>query len=144
MLRLLYRSSTTIPVEAECLAPDQLLGKSLADIQALPVQHGNAPAPLGEFFAVEGDAADQHIIIEGDCGRVKLVGASMKSGRITIRGNIGMHLGSEMKGGEIHVHGNATDWWAARCAAGASTSTATPATWRARRTGARRPACAAA
>ena len=40
MLRLVYRSGTTIPVEAECLTPDQLTGKSVTEIQALPVQHG--------------------------------------------------------------------------------------------------------
>src|SRR5207244_13554677 len=64
-----------------------------------------SPAPLGEFFAVDGDVGDQHILLEGDCGRVKLVGAGMKAGRITVRGNIGMHVGAEMLGGEIHVHG---------------------------------------
>ncbi|HZT81175.1 MAG TPA: formylmethanofuran dehydrogenase subunit C [Gemmataceae bacterium] len=110
MLRLQYHSTTTIPVEAECLTPDNLAGKSAAEIAALPVQHGNAPAPLGEFFAVEGDAADRDILIEGDCSRVKWIGAGMASGRITVRGNVGMHLGAEMTGGEIAVHGNAGDW----------------------------------
>ena len=45
MLRLRYRATTTIPVEAECLTPDNLAGKSAAEIAFLPVQHGNAPAP---------------------------------------------------------------------------------------------------
>ncbi len=110
MLTLQYTSQTKIPVEAECLRPDTLADKSLAEITALPVQHGNAPAPLGEFFKVAGDAGDQHLVIEGDCSRVKWIGMEMKSGRIDVYGNAGMHLGSEMKGGEIHVHGNATDW----------------------------------
>lgn len=110
MLRLVYRSSTTIPVEAECLTPDQLAGKSLAEIEALPVQHGNAQLALAEFFAVSGNPDDGELLIEGDCGRVKLVGANMTSGRITVRGNIGMHLGAEMRGGVIEVHGNAGDW----------------------------------
>jgi formylmethanofuran dehydrogenase subunit C len=57
MLRLHYRGTTTVPVEAECLTPDQLAGKTAAEVAALPVQHGNAPAPLGEFFTVSGDAA---------------------------------------------------------------------------------------
>src|SRR5438067_7955366 len=110
MLLLKYKSTTTIPVEAECITPDNLAGKSPADIAALPVQHGNAQVPLGEFFAVEGDAADREIVIEGDCSRVKLIGSGMTTGRITVRGDIGMHLGAEMKGGEIHVHGRAGDW----------------------------------
>jgi formylmethanofuran dehydrogenase subunit C len=110
MLRLTYRSDTTIPVEAECITPDNLTGKSPAEIAALPVQHGNAAVPLGEFFGVEGDAGDRDILIEGDCTRVKLVGAGMASGRVTVRGNVGMHLGAEMTGGEIEVHGRAGDW----------------------------------
>jgi formylmethanofuran dehydrogenase subunit C len=110
MLTLHYRAATTIPVEAECITPDNLAGKSLAEIAVLPIQHGNVSAPLGEFFAVEGDAADRDIIIEGDCSRVKWLGAGMGGGRLTIRGNAGMHVGAEMTGGELHVHGNAGDW----------------------------------
>jgi formylmethanofuran dehydrogenase subunit C len=110
MLVLTYKSSTTIPVEAECITPDNLAGKSPAEIAALPAQHGNAPAPLGEFFTVTGDASDGHILLEGDCGRVKWLGAGMANGRLTVRGNVGMHLGSEMTGGEIEVFGHAGDW----------------------------------
>jgi formylmethanofuran dehydrogenase subunit C len=107
MLLLKYHGTTTIPVEAECVTPDNLAGKSAAEVAALPVQHGNAPAPLGEFFRVEGDAADSEVVIEGDCARVKWLGAGMTRGRVTVRGNVGMHLGSEMRGGRIHVRGDA-------------------------------------
>lgn len=110
MLTLRYRGTTTIPVEAECITPDQFAGKSAAEIAALPVQHGNRQEPLGEFFDVTGDAADREIAVEGDCGRVKWIGAGMATGRITVRGDVGMHLGAEMTGGVIEVHGNAGDW----------------------------------
>jgi formylmethanofuran dehydrogenase subunit C len=110
MLVLKHKSATSIPIEAECATPDGLAGKSPPEIAKLPVQYGNAEAPLGEFFSVDGDAADQHIRIEGDCRRVKLIGAGMTRGRITIDGNAGMHLGAEMTGGEIEVFGQAGDW----------------------------------
>lgn len=110
MLRLKYRSTTQVPVEAECLTPDNLAGKSIGEIAALSVQHGNTQAPVGEFFEVEGNAEDRDVLIEGDCSRVKLIGSGMAGGRITIHGNAGMHLGAEMKGGEIHLHGNSGDW----------------------------------
>src|SRR5437667_11986496 len=110
MLRLTYRASTTVPVEAECIVPDQLAGKSADDIARLPVQHGNRQEPLGEFFAVAGDAADQQVVVEGDCSRVKWIGAGMTAGRLTVEGNAGMHLGAEMRGGDITVHGNTGDW----------------------------------
>lgn len=110
MLTLTYRSTTTIPVEAESIRPDALAGKFLAEIAKLPVQHGNAQVPLGEFFAVSGEAVDGEVLLEGDCRRLKWVGAGMASGRLTIRGPIGMHLGAEMTGGEITVFGDAADW----------------------------------
>lgn len=110
MLTLTYHAGTTIPVEAEAITPDNVAGKSPAEIARLPVQHGNREEPLGAFFHVEGDAADGQIQLEGDCSRVKWVGAGMTRGSITVRGNIGMHVGSEMTGGDIHVHGNAGDW----------------------------------
>jgi formylmethanofuran dehydrogenase subunit C len=119
MLRLTYISTTTIPVEAECITPNALAGKTLAEIAALPVQHGNAPAPLGDFFRVEGDASDEQIVIQGDCSRVKLVGTGMTSGRLIIEGNIGMHVGAEMRGGSIDVKGSAGNWAGAEMRGGA-------------------------
>jgi formylmethanofuran dehydrogenase subunit C len=110
MLLLKYHGTTTVPIEAECLTPDHLAGKSLTELRTLPVQHGNAQVPLAEFFTLEGDGSDGEVVIEGDCSRVKWIGAGMTRGRITIRGHAGMHLGAEMAGGEIHVHGHAGDW----------------------------------
>jgi formylmethanofuran dehydrogenase subunit C len=110
MLRLTCISNTMIPVEAECITPNHLAGKTAAEIAALPVQHGNTSAPLGDFFRVEGDAGDQQIILTGDCSRVKLIGAGMTSGRLTVEGSVGMHAGAEMRGGVLEVHGSAGDW----------------------------------
>ncbi len=110
MLLLRYRGSTTIPIEAECLTPDNVAGKSLAEVAALLVQHGNAEVALAEFFALSGDAGDGEIRIEGDCSRVKWIGAGMTRGRVTVHGNAGMHLGAEMAGGELVVYGNVGDW----------------------------------
>ncbi len=110
MLRLTYTGTTTIPIEAECIAPNFLAGKTVAEITALSVQHGNAAVALGEFFRVQGDAGDQQIVLTGDCSRVKWVGANMTSGRLTIEDNIGTHCGAEMRGGSIEVRGNVGDW----------------------------------
>jgi hypothetical protein len=41
MLNLHYHSTTTIPVEAECLTPDNLAAKTVTEIASLPLQHGN-------------------------------------------------------------------------------------------------------
>jgi formylmethanofuran dehydrogenase subunit C len=110
MLTLTWKTQTSVPVEAECITPDSLAGKSAAEIECLKVQHGNRLEPLAEFFTVRGDCSDSEIVLEGDASRVKWIGAGMTRGQITVRGNVGTHLGSEMIGGRIVVHGNAGDW----------------------------------
>jgi formylmethanofuran dehydrogenase subunit C len=110
MLRLVYRSTTTVPVEVPCLAPDQIASLTALQVAQLSVPHGNRPAPLGEFFDITGDPSAQDVLIEGDCSRVKWLGSGMKSGRLTIRGSAGMHTGAEMLGGELHVYGATSDW----------------------------------
>lgn len=118
MLRLRYYGVSPIPVEAECITPDYLADKSVSEIAALPVQHGNAQLPLGDFFHVEGDARDGVIVLEGDCRRVKHLGAGMSWGRLTVHGDAGMHLGAAMRGGAMEVFGNVGDWLGAEMRGG--------------------------
>ncbi len=100
MISLALKSTVTVPVEAEMITPQAFQGKRVAEIEALPVLHGNAMARLGDFFQVSGDA-DDALRLAGDCSRVKYVGKGMTDGRIEIDGDAGMHLGAEMRGGEI-------------------------------------------
>lgn len=109
-LRLTYRARTTIPVEIEGVTPDVVRGLSLAEIEKLPIYHGNQQLPLAELFAVAGDAADERMDLEGDLAGVHWIGAKQNSGVIHVQGNAGRHVGSEMQGGEIHVAGDAGDW----------------------------------
>jgi formylmethanofuran dehydrogenase subunit C len=109
-LILRYLAKTSVPVEAECLAPDRLRERSLAEIERLEVFHGNRTVPLAEFFAISGDPSDAQMEIEGDLSGVHWVGTKMAGGSIHIQGNAGRHLGSEMAGGEIRVEGDAGDW----------------------------------
>ncbi len=109
-LRLTYIGQTSVPVEIEGITPDALRGKSLAEIERLPIYHGNRQVPLAEFFRVEGTADDGRLEFAGNLGGVHWIGAHMKEGTIVIEGAAGRHVGSEMKGGEIHVFGDAGDW----------------------------------
>ena len=118
MLTLQWKAETSIPVEAECIRPDQLADQNLDQIRALTVFHGNRKERLGDFFATSGDASDQNIVVEGDCRRVKWIGSGMTTGKITVQGNVGMHCGSEMSGGSIVVQGNAGDWLGAELRGG--------------------------
>jgi formylmethanofuran dehydrogenase subunit C len=107
-LTLTLRQAPAVPLEADALTPDRLAGATRAEIEALPVWHGNERTTLGEFFSVAGAGDD--IRLEGDLSRVKLVGAGMTTGRITVAGDVGMHAGAGMRGGELHVEGDAGDW----------------------------------
>ena len=103
------RQQPEVPLEAEVLCPDQLVGRSNAEIRQLIVYHGKRQVPLEEFFDVEGDGSEE-IELHGDLNKVRWVGHGMKRGRITVHGDVGMHLGAKMKRGHIEVHGNAGDW----------------------------------
>jgi len=136
---LRLRDSVTLPVEAESISPDRFAGLSQEEVAALPLLYGRRPVTVGDLFVVEGaDVADiqvgrtsesashlvgrasdgEEILLEGDLSHVKRIGQGMASGRITIRGNVGMHLGAEMSGGEIVVHGNAAAWMGAHMSGG--------------------------
>lgn len=109
-LHLRWKAQTRIPVEAECIRPEAVRGLALDDVRRLPVQFGNQKQPLGEFFDVTGNTDGDEVVVEGDAVSLRRVGEEMAEGRITIEGNVGMHVGAEMTGGEIVVRGNVTDW----------------------------------
>jgi formylmethanofuran dehydrogenase subunit C len=102
-LTLTLREQPDVPLEADVLTPDRLVG----DIAELPLWHGNERTRVGEFFEVHGTGDD--VRIEGDLSRVHRVGAGMTAGRLTVAGDVGMHAGAGMRGGELHVEGDAGD-----------------------------------
>ena len=106
---LRLREPTTIPIEADSICPDNFVGRSQAEIEALPAFYGRRKVVLGDLFTVEGEDSDS-IVVEGDLRHVKKIGQRMTRGRITVRGDVGLHLGAYMRGGEIVVEGNAGDW----------------------------------
>jgi len=113
-IKLVPKGKIGITVEAEVIRPDVFAGLAKAEIETLHVWQGPRELPLSEFFEVEVLAGetpvDTKIIIDGDVSRVKRIGQGMKSGKIEILGNVGMHLGAEMAGGSIFVQGSAGSW----------------------------------
>lgn len=104
------KQPTSIPIEVDSIRIGTVRGQSVDQVRATPVQYGNNTPTLGEFFDVSGSADDEHVVWQGDCSKVKLIGTGMSGGKMTVEGNAGMHLGAEMTGGEIFVSGNAGDW----------------------------------
>jgi formylmethanofuran dehydrogenase subunit C len=118
-LTLRLKQRTSIPIEVDSIRLEAVREQSPDQIKTTLVQYGNKPSELGDFFEVSGSAADdEHLVWVGDCSKVKLIGAGLRSGKITVEGNAGMHLGAEMHGGEVVVRGNAGDWTGAEMKGG--------------------------
>jgi formylmethanofuran dehydrogenase subunit C len=113
-IKLVAKHDFKIPINAECISPDILAGKSNSEIASLKVWEGNKQTNLGKLFNIEGETgktpAETCIEIVGNLHKVRRIGAKMTSGEILVKGNAGMHLGEEMKGGTIKVYGDADSW----------------------------------
>jgi formylmethanofuran dehydrogenase subunit C len=118
MLTLALHTPPAVPLEAPGLTPDRLAGMSATEVSRLPVRHGREPATVGDFFHANGDASDLRLMVEGDCSRVKYLGAGMTAGEVTIVGAAGMHAGAEMTGGRLIILGPADDWLGAEMRGG--------------------------
>ena len=117
MITLTLKEPPTVPLEAESISPDVTAYLKHDALRALPVFLGKRQRRLEDFFEVEGEASDD-LVIRGDLTRVKWIGRGMTRGRVTITGNVGMHLGASMKGGVIDVTGNVSDWLGAEMRGG--------------------------
>ncbi|HJZ55238.1 MAG TPA: formylmethanofuran dehydrogenase subunit C [Gemmataceae bacterium] len=109
MITLTLKEQPSVPLEAEVISPDVFVGLGHDEIRALPVFLGKRRHRLDAFFDLEGQRSEE-LAIRGELGKVKWIGRGMTRGRITITGNIGMHLGAHMTGGTIQVSGDAGDW----------------------------------
>ena len=98
-----------VPLEAESICPDVMVGLDNSAVRALPVYLGKRERHIDDFFSVDGEASDE-IVLHGDLKKVRWIGRGMTRGTISIDGNAGMHLGAYMKGGTIEVSGSASDW----------------------------------
>ena len=107
VLQLELRAASP-PIDLEGVVPDALHGRSLAEIERLPLRCGNREVPLAELFAVRG-VADDTLELLGDLTHVRNLGAKLTAGRIIVRGTAGDGVGRKMRGGEILVEGNAGD-----------------------------------
>jgi formylmethanofuran dehydrogenase subunit C len=106
---LTLKERPSVPLEAETITPDAIALLANDQVRALPVILGKRQYRLDDFFTIEGSGSE-NLELHGDAGRVKWIGRGMTRGRITIRGDAGMHLGAYMKGGAIEVTGNTSDW----------------------------------
>lgn len=92
-------------IDLSPLTPDQLGGKSIAEIAGIELYSGNRKLRADEVFDISGNDG-QDIVFRNSCSKLDHIGSLMRSGRITVFGDAGDYLGFEMAGGEIEVEGN--------------------------------------
>jgi len=113
VVKLTPKKKFKLPVGAEAITPDRICGLSPGELKALPIWEGNRELSLGELFRVELDTSGEDsvtVLMRGDLRHVRGVGSGMSSGRVVIKGDIGMYVGEAMRGGVIQVHGHAGSW----------------------------------
>jgi|KBSSwiStaDraftv2_1062776.scaffolds.fasta_scaffold00729_19 formylmethanofuran dehydrogenase subunit C len=103
--RLALRQVPALRVDLRGIVPNALDGLSCAEIERLPVGHGNATLPLAEFFRVEADSGNA-IVVAGDLARFDRVGWQMAAGCMHVEGNVGHYAGGCMSAGELVVAGD--------------------------------------
>ncbi len=125
--RLVFRpivdSSERIPFNVAAISPNNLAGKALTKINKMKIWKGNRSIRLDKAFEVTGKTAKSpdkvEIVVQGDIPQFRHLGRDMTTGKIVVKGNVGMHLGARMRGGYIEVNGNADHWLGAEMTGGA-------------------------
>ena len=116
-VRLRFKETTTLPVDARALSPDRLAGNPEAELAALELLVGNRRVTLGELAEITaGDA--QELVIEGSFATLDRLGHGMADGRLHIYGDAGAYLGQGMSGGRIELFGSAGIYAAAQMCGG--------------------------
>ncbi len=88
------------------LVPQNLAGKTVAEIERIELQTTRVRVAAGEVFRIrEGDP--DRILIEGGAERFDRVGMGMASGSIRVEGEVGVEAGRLMSGGHLTIRGDA-------------------------------------
>ncbi|KZX15538.1 formyltransferase/hydrolase complex Fhc subunit C [Methanobrevibacter cuticularis] len=109
------KETSPIALEFDELIPDEIFTWEKSDFDSYMVPIGNSKFPLSNYFdvEVEGTAespAEVVMIINGDLGRVKYIGAKMSNGQIVANSSVDLHCGAEMSGGSLLVNGDAESY----------------------------------
>lgn len=107
---LTVKKQPELYLECENFTPDAFAGKKADEIAKLPVFQGKETSKVGDFFTVTGEAgataAETKIVVNGNCMKMKYLGAKMTAGEMVVNSDCDMYTGSWMKGGKLTVNGN--------------------------------------
>jgi formylmethanofuran dehydrogenase subunit C len=107
---LTVKKAPELYLECENVNPDVFAGKKADQIAKLGAYQGKEIATLGDYFTIAGEAgataADTKIVVNGDCTKMKYLGAKMTAGEMVVNSACDMYTGSWMKGGKLVVNGD--------------------------------------
>lgn len=107
---LTVKKQPELYLECENVTPDVFAGKKADQIAKLGAYQGKAIETLGDYFTIAGEsgatAADTKIVMNGDCTKMKYIGAKMTAGEVVVNSACDMYIGSWMKGGKLTVNGD--------------------------------------
>ena len=88
------------------LIPQNLAGKTIAEIERIEVGTTRVRVAAGDVFRIREGNPDS-ILIEGGSARFDRIGMSMVSGSIRVEGEVGIQAGRLMSGGQLAISGDA-------------------------------------
>lgn len=104
-------------VNVSALNPDNLRGKTGAQICATKLYFGRRKVEASSLFSISGK--DASIVQFKDCtNRLTHIGDNMAEGQVQVHGDAGDFLGKNLRGGTIEVFGSAGNWVAAGMSGG--------------------------
>jgi len=103
------KQAPLLRIDLRGVLPKALATMSAAEVERLPLGHGNVLAPLAEFFHVDPRDGDDVLVFDADLSRFDHVGRQMDGGTLIIDGHVGDHAGAGLRGGELQVRGSAGD-----------------------------------
>jgi formylmethanofuran dehydrogenase subunit C len=117
-----------VPVEAESLIPENVMGKDEREIGRLPLLAGKTWETVADWFDIavaaapaDGDRESNghaDLVVRGDLARFKRLGEGMSGGRMLVEGSVGFHAGARMSGGSLTIDGDAADFLGAHMKGG--------------------------
>lgn len=114
---LTLKAAPALRLDLRGLTPGALAALGAAEVEKLPVGHGNALVPLAEFFAV-APRSDDTLLLQGDLSRCDFIGWQMDGGTLIAEGSVGDYAGGAMKAGTLSVKGRAAELAACEMAGG--------------------------
>lgn len=117
---LTMKAVPALRLDLRGLVPNALSTLDAAAVAKLPVGHGHALLPLGEFFAI-APRSDDTLVLQGDLSHCDFIGWQMDGGTLLADGPVGDYAGGAMKAGTLTVKGHAADLAACEMSGGVLT-----------------------